>query len=321
MPDLSEFIEFVAEKSKIRKLSLIEKDILLHKILKGICSSGLGNNYLFKGGSCLVKCYLGYYRLSIDLDFTWKNQEVWEKLGEKKLRRKLKTEIRNFGSLLENVAKQIGLEFVNNLENKKYFEFGGGGRSVTFKLWKASELIKLQVTFVERILFKPKIVEAKTLLANVELTDDERAYFQDFLEFYKPLKLLAYDEREIFCEKIRAILTRRSQKLRDFYDVFKLHEQGVKLEELKNEIVEKIKAALYYKKYRENLERNRKELEIGREILEDPFERELFIDRPPKEFDEFLRQFVKILREIAKHEDIIDITQVSTILLHVISPV
>jgi predicted nucleotidyltransferase component of viral defense system len=37
--------------------------------LKEICYSDIGQDYLFKGGGCLVKCYFGYYRFSVDLDF------------------------------------------------------------------------------------------------------------------------------------------------------------------------------------------------------------------------------------------------------------
>jgi hypothetical protein len=38
----------------------------------------------------------------------------------------------------------------------------------------------------------------------------------EFLDFYKPFSVLAYDEREILCEKVRAILTRKAQKLKGF---------------------------------------------------------------------------------------------------------
>src|SRR3989337_1494420 len=101
MPDLSEFIAFVAEKSGIKKQDLIEKDIVIHRILKEMFSSPhFSENYLFKGGSCLVKCYLGYYRFSVDLDFTWKNQTTWEALKKKELRRKLLEEINVFASFL-----------------------------------------------------------------------------------------------------------------------------------------------------------------------------------------------------------------------------
>jgi predicted nucleotidyltransferase component of viral defense system len=65
MPDLSEFISFVSEKSGVKKANLIESDILIHRILKEIYSSApFMEQYLFKGGSCLVKCYFGYYRFS-----------------------------------------------------------------------------------------------------------------------------------------------------------------------------------------------------------------------------------------------------------------
>lgn len=36
MPDLSEFVAFVAEKSGTRKPSLIERDVLIHGILREI---------------------------------------------------------------------------------------------------------------------------------------------------------------------------------------------------------------------------------------------------------------------------------------------
>jgi len=296
MLNFSEFIGFVCEKSKVKKPNLIEKDIILH--LREIYSSELSEKYLFKGGSCLVKCYFGYYRFSVDLDFTWKNQEMLEGLGSKKLRKALIKETEIFGYLLERTASQLGLDFSNDTKNKKYFEFGGGGRRVTFKLWKDLEFIKVQINFIERILFKEKRVVAKILLSNAKIDKDERIYFHDFLYFYKPIKVLAYDEKEILCEKVRAILTRKTQKLRDFYDLFKLNEKGIKIENLKKEIVEKIKVSLYYKKYRENLERNKRIFKIGKEFLEDPFERDLFIVKLPKEFEFLFEESIKNLRDI-----------------------
>ncbi len=228
--------------------------------MKEISASQIGKNYLFKGGSCLVKCYFGYYRFTVDLDFTWENQEIWERISKKNLRKMLLNKIEDFGSLLEKISGKMGLEFEASLQNRKFIEFGGGGRMVTFKLWKGLEFIKIQINFIDEILFKPKFVWAKTLLSKAKLTKEEKAYFKEFLEFYKPILVKAYDEKELLCEKIRAILTRRNQKLRDFYDVFVFCEHGFKLDDLRNEIVRKIKAALYYKKYRSALERNKKEL-------------------------------------------------------------
>ena len=298
MPDLSEFIAFVSEKSSMKNRSLVEKDLLIHKILKTIYSSGhFAENYVFKGGSCLVKCYFGYYRFSVDLDFTWKDQKVWKDLGKYELKRRLNEEIKRFGSFLEEIGKSSGLDFKNDLKDRKYFEFGSGSRMATLKMWKNSELVKIQVSFVDETLFPPKTRAVKTLLDGVIMSKEDSIYFEEFLAYYKPFEVMAYDEREILCEKVRAILTRRAQKLRDFYDLFMLDKFGFKIEDFKEEILTKTQAALHFKRYRVNLKRNRESLELMG-ALEDPFERELFATRPPKEFDAFLKRITKLLSMI-----------------------
>jgi len=289
---------FVAEKSGVKKSDLIEKDLIIHRILGQVYSSSrFAGNYLFKGGSCLVKCYFGYYRFSVDLDLTWKNQKTWDSLGSKELRKKLLREIDALGSFLEKIGREIGLEFKNDPKNQKYFEFGGGSRMVTFKLWKNSELVKIQVNYVEEILFPHKKVVVRNLLDKVHLKNDEKAYFREFLNFYKPFKVLAYDEREVLAEKVRAILTRRAQKLRDFYDLFMLDKSGFNVEKLREEIVKKTKVCLRYGKYRENLEKNRKSLEI-KEALQDPFERSLLVKAPTSDFEIFLKNLLVFLRYV-----------------------
>jgi hypothetical protein len=189
------------------------------------------------------------------------------------------------------------LEFKSELKNKKYFEFGGGTRMVTFKLWENSELVKIQVNFVDEILFPHKATTVKTLLDNVRLSKDDMAYFEESLEFYKPFKVKAYDEKEILCEKVRAILTRRAQKMRDFYDLFMLYKSGYKIEALKEQIVVKIKACLHYEKYRAILETNKESLGFSA-VLENHGERELFVTEPPKDFDLFLKRLPDALKDI-----------------------
>jgi predicted nucleotidyltransferase component of viral defense system len=69
MPSLSEFVSFIVEKSGVKDVSLIESDITLHRMLKGFCSSPVFNKYLFKGGSCLTKCYLARApKLALDIE-------------------------------------------------------------------------------------------------------------------------------------------------------------------------------------------------------------------------------------------------------------
>jgi predicted nucleotidyltransferase component of viral defense system len=290
MPDLPEFVGFVAGKSGIVKPALVEQDILIHRLLKTLCeSSGFAGKYLFKGGSCLVKCYFGYYRFSVDLDFTWKDY-VYFSVSGKELQRRLKAETMTFGQILKDVSKYLGLDFRNDLSNKRYFEFAGSKRMVTFKLWNGKELVKIQVNFIEELLFDAKRKTVKTLLDDISLKQDERAYFEEQLAYYAPFEVEAYDEREILCEKVRAILTRKAQKLRDFYDLFMLDSRGFKVEQLAEESVRKTKASLYFRKYRENFEANRKAIELDEATLESPFERSLFIVSPPVEFDKFVEK-------------------------------
>jgi hypothetical protein len=164
MPDLSEFIGFVSRKSGVNKPALIEQDILIHGLLRVLCKSPtFAGNYLFKGGSCLVKCYFGYYRFSVDLDFTWKDQARF-KVGKGELQRRLKTETVAFGDALQDAAGELGLEFRNDPADGRYVEFGGGKRMTTYKLWKGKELVKVQVNFVEELLFPGKYRD--NLMAN-----------------------------------------------------------------------------------------------------------------------------------------------------------
>ena len=69
----------VIEKQEIselaRELSLdlhvVEKDFVLGWLLAGIAANAdLSENWVFKGGTCLKKCYFETYRFSEDLDFT-----------------------------------------------------------------------------------------------------------------------------------------------------------------------------------------------------------------------------------------------------------
>ena len=46
MPDLSEFVSFVAEKSRIRNTSLIAKDVILHRILAEVNTSALSKKHI-----------------------------------------------------------------------------------------------------------------------------------------------------------------------------------------------------------------------------------------------------------------------------------
>jgi predicted nucleotidyltransferase component of viral defense system len=54
----------------------LEKDFLLTLILVKVGTDEQYKNLIFKGGTCLNKCYFSYFRLSEDLDFVVNAEEL-----------------------------------------------------------------------------------------------------------------------------------------------------------------------------------------------------------------------------------------------------
>lgn len=67
------FAESLRTNSLIRNLpvDLLEKDIWISYVLREMRALNDSKYLAFKGGTCLVKAYLGYYRFSEDIDLTW----------------------------------------------------------------------------------------------------------------------------------------------------------------------------------------------------------------------------------------------------------
>src|SRR3989338_9225821 len=97
---------------------LLEKDYHLTRILHKICEKTM-KNLVFKGGTCLNKCYLGFYRLSEDLDFVY-NRDV---KGLTKLRIK---------KILDGLRREL-FEILNELGLKTNKELGKGWKMLTSK--------------------------------------------------------------------------------------------------------------------------------------------------------------------------------------------
>lgn len=73
MIDSREILEAASSFSLLP--SIIEKDYVLGWILAGIdAHEQLSETWIFKGGTCLKKCYFETYRFSEDLDFTLRDE-------------------------------------------------------------------------------------------------------------------------------------------------------------------------------------------------------------------------------------------------------
>ncbi len=110
-----DFINEVARIQRIERTDLIEKELILHQLLNDLSKKDFfRNKFAFKGGICLAICYLDYFRFSEDIDFTWKNQSVFECKSQKEIRRYLSEVIDSIGKLFEEISEKQGLARANN---------------------------------------------------------------------------------------------------------------------------------------------------------------------------------------------------------------
>lgn len=306
---MKEFIEDVSNRKNVKRKDLLEKDILIHKILLDLSKDDFfSKNLAFKGGTCLIKCYLGYYRFSEDIDFTWIDQSIFKDQSGKQIRKIISDLKDELGKLFENISNDRGMDFVLDKDNKKYMEFGGGNKFVTFKIWYKSEIlkessfIKIQINFVEDIKFKISKKNVGCLLDTKNDKELEVLYEEDFTDYVVDVILYAYDVKEILCEKVRAILTRRGIKARDFVDIFLISLKfNLKVQDFKQEIIEKIELMLgIYQKYQDNLVEKIKLLDSN-DLFEWGAEKELLLkDIDEKQLNRFVNIFQEFLKEIVK---------------------
>jgi len=299
-----EFIGYISTKTKIKQKELIEKDLILQYLLKELQSNKyFSKNFVFKGGTCLIKCYLGYYRFSEDLDFSWINQEVLKNKSEKQKRKYLSNEIDKILDILEVISKKLSLDFQKTKTNKNYVELGGNNKFATFKIWYNSnllnikQLIKIQINFVEIFKYKFKTIIPKAIIRDVDLQDTSFLFPKDTQILRYKIKIKAYDLKEIMLEKIRAILTRQGIKIRDFIDVyFIVRSLKIKLNDYKKEILEKTIFMLKYEKYLKNL--LKKENLFEESIFKD--KESLLLREVGEDFDEYVKDILNFLNTLLK---------------------
>lgn len=299
-------VDEVSNVLKIKRKDMIEKDIILHEMLTDLSKdSFFSKNFIFKGGTCLVKSYLGYFRFSEDIDFTWKNQKVFRGKSQKQIRSYLSGIIDKTGNVFEKISKKRNLDFKCTKNNRDYVELGGSNKFCTFKIWYDSEIlrskssVKVQINFVEEILFSLKNKRLKSLASD----NKKLAWlFPANKEYFKALGFEAYDIKEILCEKVRAILTRRGIKARDFVDVYLVCKQnGIKLPGMEKHIIKKTNFTLrLYNKYRENLQTKTKLLE-SEKFFDWGQEMDLLLQKlDDKDFYTFLKKLKEFLKKIVK---------------------
>lgn len=190
---------------------VVEKDYVLGWLLAGInAHPELADAWVFKGGTCLKKCYFETYRFSEDLDFTLRDEG---QLEEDFLRRVM-------GEVIAWVADESGLVLPPDQLSFDLYENPRGRRSCQGKIGYRGPVSPANAAGGW-----PKI--------KLDLTADERLVLPSVRrEVFHPYTdrpedgfwINAYAYEEAFGEKVRALGERT--RPRDLYDVVNLYRHG-----------------------------------------------------------------------------------------------
>ena len=263
---MKEFLDAPYGMKKVERRDLLEKDYHLHQILAELAQDPwVSERIVFKGGTCLIKAYLGYFRFSEDLDFTWSNQEEWEDKTPSAIRKACSKHITDFGEHLEEICGRLDLNFKSGKNDKTAIEIGGGGRMVryypsfTSQMDNLSVKLKVEVNFLEKMLYPVKRLPLKTYLTELPGKDAEVLSFRypaDYERYTQKVRFNCYNPGEIYAEKCRATLTRQAFKLRDYIDILALEDAyDLNIPANSDEIAEKtIYMLRLYEKYRKNIQ-------------------------------------------------------------------
>ena len=192
-----------------RKTSLtphvVEKDYVLGWMLAGIFGhEDLEESWIFKGGTCLKKCFFETYRFSEDLDFTL--------LKPTHLDADFLTGA--FSEIGQWIHDQSGIEIPTGKQEFKFYRNPRGQISCQGKIsykgpvspTHALPRIKLDLTADERVVLPP--VRARIFHPYSDAPEEG-------------IEVLTYDYTEAFAEKFRALAERT--RPRDLYDVVHLY--------------------------------------------------------------------------------------------------
>jgi predicted nucleotidyltransferase component of viral defense system len=184
---------------------VVEKDYVLGWMLAGIYAhEELAESWIFKGGTCLKKCFFETYRFSEDLDFTLRDEA---QLDESLLKRV-------FAEVGAWIQDETGIEIPADQQEFEIYKNPRGKLSCQGKISYRGPVsptrpfprIKLDLTADERVVLPP-------------VTAEIFHPYSDMPE--EGIEVLAYDYVEAFAEKFRALAERT--RPRDLYDVVNLY--------------------------------------------------------------------------------------------------
>jgi predicted nucleotidyltransferase component of viral defense system len=183
----------------------VEKDYVLGWLLVGIWNHPQTiKHWVFKGGTCLKKCFFETYRFSEDLDFTVQDPSMFDEATLRKI----------FLDIAELVEDESGIRMPQESIKIEVFHNPRGFLSVEGR-----------IAYVGPLQPRGSAPKVKFDLSNDEILVEEPVFsdvyhpYSDFPE--QGLQAHTYSFEETFAEKIRALAQRA--RPRDLYDVVHLY--------------------------------------------------------------------------------------------------
>jgi predicted nucleotidyltransferase component of viral defense system len=193
-------IEYTSRTTGFR-MDLIEKDYFCSIALA--CLFTHETPLIFKGGTCLNKVHVGFYRLSEDLDFSIPVNHNATR-GE---RRKAIEPVKAHLSSIKILAPGLHLEgeLTGHDESRQYSALFTFKSIITAKKGTIKFEVSLREPLLDQVLHAP----ARTLLMDPFKRD----------ELLSAATVICLSTKEAFAEKIRAALTRKEAAIRDLFDL------------------------------------------------------------------------------------------------------
>lgn len=258
---------------------IIEQDYILSWILAGLVSvEELRETLVFKGGTCLRKCYFGDYRFSQDIDLSViKNHESLENSLHKYIEE----------------ASSLAESFIQNQGEGVYLQCGPYKEKRPHPEGQQAFLVQAKLPWHRE--FLTKVYVEVSFEENLILPPTKRPIIHPYGEHFD-FSISSYNINEIVAEKIRALL-QFSKKLhergwgrsrvRDYYDLWRVlgfYKEDINKADLPSLVIKKC---------------SHKGIEF--EKIEDIFDKKL-MENAQEEWDLWLRDIV--VPSLPKREDV-----------------
>lgn len=185
----------------------VDKDYVLGHFLS-ILAKWYGKELIFKGGTCLRKCYIEQYRFSEDLDFSAVDKDFV--LESKTLKR-----------ITELVTERTGILCYAEPVKPLLYQDQPKGYQVKIKYWGANHSKNQSPLPHHRWLTKIKLEISTDEL--ILMPSNRRMIMHPYSDDLKGAKsCYSYSIKEVIAEKLRALKQRSYTAPRDFYDIYHL---------------------------------------------------------------------------------------------------